>query len=307
VIPDGALWGVPLGALPDPESPGHYLVERVTIGYLTSLHELALAEPERGVRVSAARSLLLGAPEFGDGGGATVLTAAGPCAIPPFAALPATRREVEDIRPLVGEASLLLGPEASKQRLASALGGEPWLVHLATHAYFAGQGGCRERAQAGEGWREGAPVAPNPLLLSGIAMAGANRGGRIDAEAAGGILTAYEVASLDLRSAGLVVLSACDTGTGLRRRGQEVQGLRFGFRAAGARALVTSLWLSNDVATRELMRAFYAALASREIEAGPFRGAEALRQAQLAQVEVERRFGLARPATWANFVFSGAL
>jgi CHAT domain-containing protein len=104
------------------------------------------------------------------------------------------------------------------------------------------------------------------------------------------------------------VLSACDTGTGLRQRGQEVQGLRFGFRAAGARALVTSLWRSNDVATRELMRAFYAALGSADAAAGdPFRGAAALRQAQLALVEAERRFGLRRPLVWANFVFSGVL
>jgi CHAT domain-containing protein len=237
-----------------------------------------------------------------------VLTELGPCAIPPFAALPATRGEVEDIRPLVGEASLLLGAEASRERLAAALGRSPRLVHLATHAYFAGQGGCGERPPAGDAWREAdAPIAPNPLLLSGIAMAGANAGDRIAAEARGGILTAYEVAGLDLRAAELVVLSACDTGTGLRRRGQEVQGLRWGFRAAGARALVTSLWLSNDVATRELMRAFYAALAAGPASDDPFRGAEALRRAQLAQIEAERRFGLARPLVWANFVFSGVL
>jgi CHAT domain-containing protein len=138
-------------------------------------------------------------------------------------------------------------------------------------------------------------------------MAGANAGERIAADPRGGILTAYELASLDLRAAGLVVLSACDGGTGLRQRGQEVQGLRWGFRAAGARALVTSLWRSNDVATRELMRAFYAALGSETAPSDPFRGAEALRRAQLAQVEAERRFGLRRPLVWANFVFSGVL
>ena len=37
------------------------------------------------------------------------------------------------------------------------------------------------------------------------------------------------------------------------------------------------------------------------------RGAEALRRAQLAQVESERRFGMQQPATWANFIFSGVL
>src|SRR5262249_21715000 len=159
------------------------------------------------------------------------------------------RREVDDIRPLVGKASLLVGAGASREALAAALGSDPWLVHLATHAYFAGQGGCGEPARTGEDLGPAdAPIAPNPLLLRGMAMAGANAGD--GSGAGGGILTSYEVASLDLRSAGLVVLSACDTGAGLRRRGQELQGLRWGFRAAGARALVTSLWLSNDVATR---------------------------------------------------------
>ena len=62
---------------------------------------------------------------------------------------------------------------------------------------------------------------------------------------------------------------------------------------------MTSLWLSNDVATRELMRAFYAALAAEGPARDPFRGAEALRQAQLARIEAERRLGLRRPLSWA--------
>jgi CHAT domain-containing protein len=207
---------------------------------------------------------------------------------------------------LVGEPTTLVGVDATKPRLEAALAARPWLVHFATHAYFAGLSGCG----AGDGaasWREGeAPIAPNPLLLSGIVLAGANDPGRID-QGQPGILTAYEVAGLDLSGAGLVVLSACDTGTGLTRRGQEVQGLRWGFRAAGARALVTSLWRSNDVATRSLMRAFYQALLADDVPDDPFRGAEALRRAQLAQVDSERRFGMRRPLTWANFVFSGVL
>jgi CHAT domain-containing protein len=55
------------------------------------------------------------------------------------------------------------------------------------------------------------------------------------------------------------------------------------------------------------MEAFYAALVSDDLPRDVFRGAEALRRAQIAQVESERRFGLQQPARWANFVFSGAL
>ena len=55
------------------------------------------------------------------------------------------------------------------------------------------------------------------------------------------------------------------------------------------------------------MHSFYEALVSDAIARDPFRGAEALRRAQLTQVASERRFGMQRPLTWANFIFSGVL
>ena len=153
-------------------------------------------------------------------------------------------------------------------------------------------------------------IAPNPLLLSGIAFAGANGSDELagaGAESTSAILTAYESSGLDLRETRLVVLSACDTGTGLQQHGQEVQGLRWGFRAAGARALVTSLWRSNDRATRQLMLRMYQALESEALPKDVFAGAEALRTAQLERVKSDMRLGLLRPLLWSNFVFSGVL
>jgi CHAT domain-containing protein len=308
VIPDGSLWGVPLGALPDPSAPEHYLFERATIGYLTSSFELAQAAPGPGA--ATARALLVGAPDFGGAGhgGPVILTDTGPCQISPFEELPATRQELDEIGTRLPASHRLVGAEANKIRLVEELRARPELIHFATHAYFAGDKGCGSRRAGDAGWRGGdEPISPNPLLLSGIVLAGANRPTRVDAEGQSGILTAYEVASLDLRSAGLVALSACDTGTGLRLRGQEVQGLRWGFRAAGARALVTSLWRSNDVATSRLMATFYESLAAPGAAPDVFRGAEALRRAQLAQIESEQRLGVRRPLLWANFVFSGVL
>jgi CHAT domain-containing protein len=311
VIPDGSLWGVPVGALPDPQAKDHYLLERVSVGYLTSTHELADASRTESRPDDIKRSLLVGAPDFGgsEHGGPVVLTASGPCQVEPFEQLPATRQELEDIRQLIASQQIVAGAEVTKRRLAEELKRKPWLVHFATHAYFAGLGGCHA-AQEGvsSGWDgERVPIDANPLLLSGIVLAGANNPTRIDVEGQGGILTAYEVAGMDLGSAGLVVLSACDTGTGLHLRGQEVQGLRWGFRAAGARALVTSLWRSNDAATRKMMRAFYAALVSEDLADDPLRGAEALRRAQLDQVKREQQLGIRRPLIWANFIFSGVL
>jgi CHAT domain-containing protein/predicted negative regulator of RcsB-dependent stress response len=311
VIPDGSLWGVPVGALPDPQAKDHYLLERVSVGYLTSTHELADASQTESRPDDIERSLLVGAPDFGSSehGGPVVLTASGPCQVEPFEQLPATRQELEDIRQLIASRRIVAGAEVTKPRLVTELKRKPWLVHFATHAYFAGLGGCHTaQGSDSSGWNgERAPIDANPLLLSGIVLAGANNPTRIDVEGQGGILTAYEVAGMDLGSAGLVVLSACDTGTGLHLRGQEVQGLRWGFRAAGARALVTSLWRSNDAATRKMMRDFYAALVSEDLADDPLRGAEALRRAQLDQVKDEQRLGIRRPLIWANFIFSGVL
>jgi CHAT domain-containing protein len=222
-----------------------------------------------------------------------------------FEALPATRRELDEIAELLAEPRRLMGSDVTKQRLKEEISRRPRLIHFATHAYFAGSAGCAQ-ATDGEGLRE-KPIAPNPLLLSGIVLAGANRPTRVESEAESGILTAYEVAGLDLQAADLVVLSACDTGTGLALRGQEVLGLRWGFRAAGAQALVTSLWRSNDAATSRMMRSFYAALVSEELKSDALRGAEALRRAKLVQLESETRLGIRRPLIWANFIFSGVL
>jgi CHAT domain-containing protein/tetratricopeptide (TPR) repeat protein len=309
VVPDGRLWGVPLGALPDPENQTRYLLERVTVGYLTSVYELAEAPAEvSGSDLS--KALLFGAPDFGDGAesGPVILTNAGPCALPPFEPLPATVAEIREIEPLLADSRIITGAEATKSRFQKELSRRPVLIHLATHGYFAEQGGCGSSSPAGAAWRDGSdPVEINPLLLSGVAFAGANSAGRIGSGAASGILTAYEVAGLDLRQARLVVLSACDTGAGSRERGQEVQGLRWGFRAAGAHALVTSLWRSNDVATRKLMSDFYRALSAGGIPSDGFRGAEALRRAQLERIRDEQRLKLRKPLVWANFVFSGVL
>jgi CHAT domain-containing protein/Flp pilus assembly protein TadD len=134
----------------------------------------------------------------------------------------------------------------------------------------------------------------DPLLRSGLALAGANQGKSGDDD---GVLTALEASYLDLTGTKLVVLSACDTGVGEVRNGEGVQGLRRALVLAGSEAQVMSLWPVADEATKDLMVPYYKAL-----QQGEGRSA-GLRQVQLRMIHgrKERR----HPFYWAAFIQSG--
>jgi CHAT domain-containing protein len=125
-------------------------------------------------------------------------------------------------------------------------------------------------------------VMRSPGLLAGLALAGADRptaAGRDD-----GILTAEEAQQLDLRTADLVVLSACETALGRPAAGEGLLGLQRAFQVAGARTLVASLWSVDDAATSVLMEGFYSNLWQEKRSKG-----EALRRAQLVIVRDPER------------------
>ena len=191
------------------------------------------------------------------------------------------------------------GSAASETALKQVQG--PRLLHLATHGFFlADQPPPSPRLHGLELVSTAPPAGPpgppleNPLLRAGLALAGANapQPGMED-----GILTALEVAGLDLWGTELVVLSACDTGVGQVRNGEGVYGLRRALVMAGADSQVMSLWPVEDDATQELMVAYY-----RRLQAGEGR-AEALRQVQLTLLASPQQ---SHPFYWAAFVHSGA-
>lgn len=109
------------------------------------------------------------------------------------------------------------------------------------------------------------------------------------------ILYAHEIGNLKLR-AELVVLSACNTGTGSQIRGEGVMSLARAFRYAGCRNLLTSLWQTEDQAAAHLVGDFFIHL-DQELPK-----AEALRQARFAYLESGRH---AHPYFWAPFVLIG--
>lgn len=303
IAPDGALALLPFALLPGED--GHeFLLETRTISYVPSGRDLlrtALSHP------APTGLLALGAPTFDHAPArvaqATTYRAGCGTLEDPFTPLPGTAAEVRAITRVYQQsnptspAKLLEGVQATKAALLEQAP-EAKVLHLATHAYFAGED-CTPvglvSEQRGLGGEPPAFLGHNPLLLAGIALSGAN-----EREKADGILTALEVTALDLRGTELVVLSACDTGLGTPARGQELLGLRWAFAYAGAQHLVTSLWSVPDAETATLMTHFYTAMWQQGISVPA-----ALRAAQLEMLRAARAKGDSAPHTWGAFVASG--
>jgi CHAT domain-containing protein len=222
--------------------------------------------------------------------------------------LPGTREELESVVHLARPRGVvrLEGTAASTAGLLRALPQARW-AHIATHGFFADPkvpSVFRPDPQllATSGSARAAPGARNPLILSGLVLAGANRPS-VDLDATThddlGILTAEAIAGMSLQELELVVLSACETGLGTVAGGEGVFGLQRAFHLAGARSVVASLWTVDDTATRKLMRLFYSNLWEHGTPA-----ALALRQAQLAVLSEAVGSG-DQPCYWAGWVLSG--
>ena len=321
IVPDGTLSLVPFAALPIGQSS--FLLERApVIHYLSS--ERDLVTPARGEPRSGGL-LAIGGPAFDNVSPtaskpqtslrAAEQTCAGLQGIR-FQPLAGALQEVNEISRVwnayatstggAASASVLVGRAASetafKQQAANYR-----VLHLATHGFFL-TGDCVTTAPAGTRAVGGlatvtAPTRPvdNPLLLSGLALAGANRRRSAAPDADDGILTAQEVASLNLGGVEWAVLSACDTAVGEIKNGEGVLGLRRAFQVAGAHTVIMSLWSVDDQATRAWMRALYEARFAKQLSTD-----QAVHQASLALLKDRRSRHLStNPFYWAAFVAAG--
>lgn len=301
--PDGDLNLIPFGALVDERK--QYLLSDFSLSYLSSGRDLwrlrthlesktnpvIIADPAYGERpqekqfagqTTAQEESVIGKLYFGP-----LLTAS----------------EALAIKRILPESRVLLKKEATEAALKSVR--SPMFLHIATHGFFLGDVDITTPSSRSFRTLGTAAAVPdlgssdwisnieNPLLRSGLALSGANRGSSGDED---GVLTALEAASLDLWGTKLVVLSACDSGIGEVKNGEGVYGLRRSFVLAGSETQVMSLWKVRDDATRDLMIAYYA-----NLKRGRGRG-EALRQVQLAMLRDPKR---KHPYYWASFIQSG--
>jgi len=319
VVPDGELHFLPFAALPHPT--GEYFAESgPTIHYLSS--ERDLLPPRAASSIGKRHLLALGGADFdsepdriAEGEellplGMRGVRDCGSLRSHAFEPLPASLNEANEISGIwnahgTRSSKLLVGREASEAELRGAIDGAS-MLHFATHGFYLG-GDCAstEPTLRGVGglaysWSSEGSVEES-FRLSGLALAGANRRGAAAESQNDGILTAEEVASLDLRGVRWAVLSACDTGLGDLMRAEGVQGLRRSFRIAGAAAVISSLWAVEDEATREWMAVLYRARVEDSSGA-----AIAVRAAQRAVLQQRRARGdSTHPFFWASFTGCG--
>jgi CHAT domain-containing protein len=294
--PDGPLNLVPFAALLNDD--GEYLAQRFEISYLTSgrdLLRMGSGSPARGAPA------VLAAPAYGPSSATqlpvrSAVQSARSAALDRtglvFNPLPATEVEAKGLQRLLNldGARVLTGERATEAQLRALQG--PRILHLATHGFFlADQPQPVSLGPAIEPREKLAPVGENPLLRSGLALAGANQ--RSSGELDDGILTAAEVAQLDLVGTQLVVLSACESALGTVDAGEGVYGLRRALVLAGAESQLVSLWKVDDVATQELMTQYYERLLEGEGRAAALRSVQ---RAMLADPERQH------PYYWAAFI-----
>jgi CHAT domain-containing protein len=319
VVPDGSINLVSFDSLPIGQT--QYLVERgPIIHYLSAERDLVTA----GDRAASGTGLLaVGGASFNDTSTGPVSQTAklsvsrsgcNPFQTLRFNPLPGTEREVAEIARVWhtaatdgAGATVLEGRRATERAFKDQAPGRR-VLHLATHGFFLGNG-CAPAVPAtrsvgglsvGVGSRQPAGILDNPLVLSGLALAGANRRSS-DLNQDDGILTAEEVTALDLRGVEWAVLSACDTGLGELKAGEGVLGLRRAFQIAGAHTIIMSLWSVDDQAARAWMVALYEGRFTKRLST-----ADAVHEATVSTLRTRRAKGQnTHPFYWSGFVAVG--
>src|SRR5579859_4610159 len=292
VTPDGELNLVPFAAFPDGD--GYWLDHGSVIHVLSSERDL-IPEEDDGKKSGL---LAMGDPAFNEkstagapdiAGTATPATRSATLSCEElkrveFQPLPQSALEVRDIAAQwraansTGSAAQLLGADATREGfLREAVRGR--VLHVATHAFLLSQ-------SCGDG---------NPLLHSGLVFAGANN------RRESSLLTAQEIASLDLSGLDWAVLSACNTGVGELHDGEGVLGLQRAVRVAGAHSVIMTLWPVDDGVSRRYMHELY-----HERFGQGATTADAIWNASRKLLADRRAAGLStHPWYWAGFVGAG--
>lgn len=304
--PDGVYTKINCVTLYDPAA-GQYLVDRHKVMLVSNLHDLVARSQRQDT--PGRHAMLVGFPDYrmnspkglGDFESSSREQGSvfGRVFSHSFAALPGTEKEVAGVREVLQsqnwQVETHLGADALEGTVKDVR--DVTLLHIATHGFFVAPKDEHAQQVFSNDLHD---MGDNVMLRSGLVLAGAEKNlvemmsGQPASEAEDGILTAYEVMNLNLDGADLVVLSACETGTGDVKNGEGVYGLQRAFLLAGARHVVMSLWKVDDTATQALMAAFYAKWLSGKEKLAAFRD---------AQLEMKAKFS--HPGYWGAFIMMG--
>lgn len=176
--------------------------------------------------------------------------------------------------------------EGTAERFFNLSGRKVSVIHIATHGFFE-TAKTAVNLPALEG-------RINPMDLSGLVMSNGNEGWlHGNPMSREGILTAADIAKMDLTGTSLVVLSACDSGNGTVGS-DGVYGLQRAFKKAGVKSILMSLWYEADEVGLLFMRSFYKHLVSD--------GMSKEEAFVRAKNDIRKQPRYSHPEYWANFV-----
>lgn len=176
--------------------------------------------------------------------------------------LPGSKKEVDAIEQIMKSHKLKVesytGKRGTEESFLNMSGQAPQILHVATHGFFYTPDEAQEIDYL-RGYEDA-------MSLSGLIMSGGNaawRGKELPKGVLGGILTASNIARLDLSNTMLTVLSACQSGKG-QATPEGLYGLQRAFKKAGVKTMIMSLWNVSDVVGTEFMNLFYESLLDKD-------------------------------------------
>lgn len=321
--PDGILHQIAIEYLPDFENYENYISDRFNLYRLSSTRQLAISKPVN----HSDNAVIYGGIKY-DTDSETMINVTRKFAVtrgfkPSYnivdslstrsrkGYLEHTLTEAKSINKMFKDMGqtpiLIIGDEATEESFKNLSGKENRFIHIATHGFYWEadeadyEASVNERllfmSQFGDIARRN--IEDKALTRTGLFMAGVNNtltGKEMPEDIDDGILTAQEIANLDLSGLDLAVLSACQTGMG-DISSDGVFGLQRGFKKAGANSILMSLWNVDDEATQILMTNFYKNYLGGMSKQG------ALRAVQKTVREIPR---FSAPEYWAAFILLDA-
>ncbi len=309
--PDGAYNQISLNTLQNFKTK-KYVLDESEIHILTNTKEILTFSEKPDTLLQNKTAVLVGRPSYALGEDDTtaraIATDRAALRGQNFTDLEGTETEVRNIKAALDKANfrteLYLQADATEEAVKKVR--NPYLLHIATHGFFMESNtnppplGIAKGNRAGEtedieeNKRMAIAHDADPMLRSGLALAGASSKLLPKEDQEDGILTAFEAMSLELDSTNLVTFSACETAKGEVMLGEGVYGLQRALMVAGAQTLLMSLWKVDDAATQELMNLFYAEW---------LRSTDKRKAFHYAQSELRKKYK--QPYFWGAFVMIG--